>query len=172
MSVAGLEGDAWEEVHARLARLELRVEELDVSASFLGGAPGLGGLQEFASAEVAYPDLDSWVGDYFTRVYARPLGGEWRWCPSWVEHPEAAVRLDALWRSWETLRSDPGLGMSTWLRDHLDPQLTVLLGNRGPFARCSPTRHEPPVSLPLGHAGTGSGVGQAHPALEGPALPA
>ena len=168
MSVAGSGSEAWEEVNARLARLELRLEELNAPGLFLNDAPGLGGPQGLVTAEAAYPDLDSWVGDYFTRVYARPLGGEWRWCPSWVEHPEAAVRLDALWHSWEVLRSDPDLGMSTWLRDHLDPQLTILLGNRGPFARCSPTRHESPVPLPHCFPAA-SNAGLVDSAVEGPA---
>ncbi|MGV0111135.1 DUF4913 domain-containing protein [Arthrobacter sp. CP30] len=32
----------------------------------------------------------------------------------------AVSRLNALWRAWETLRLDPGTGMSDWWRIHAD----------------------------------------------------
>jgi hypothetical protein len=59
----------------------------------------------------------------------------------WVEHAEAVLRLEALWRSWETLRLDPNLGMATWLTNFLDPQLAALTAPQGTFAKCSPDRH-------------------------------
>jgi hypothetical protein len=34
--------------------------------------------------------------------------------------------------------------MATWLRDHLDHQLPVLLGRTGPFAMCSEDEHLEP----------------------------
>ncbi|MEJ7784942.1 MAG: DUF4913 domain-containing protein [Solirubrobacteraceae bacterium] len=39
-------------------------------------------------------------------------------------------RLEALWRSWEYLRLDGNLGISVWMRDHLDHHMAVQ-GRRG-----------------------------------------
>jgi hypothetical protein len=71
------------------------------------------------------------------------------WCPEWQRHSEAVVRLEALRRSWEHLRRDPTLGMSTWLRDHLDHHLPVLLAPDGPFRECTPGRRHNPSAQPL-----------------------
>lgn len=149
-----------DELAARLTRVEARLDELDDSeltinlASSAGAKPDMEGIASAGhgpedKVEPAYPDVERWVSEHFAPMYARPLGGEFRWCPSWWKHAEAISRLEALWRSWETLRLDPGLGMATWYRDHLDSQLTVLLGNRGPFALCSPDRHESMKALPV-----------------------
>jgi hypothetical protein len=80
-------------------------------------------------------------------TFGRPIGGEIRWCAQWREHAEAIGRLEALWRSWEALRLDPGMCMATWLTNYLDPQLAVLLGRGGPFAQCNVDRHERQVAL-------------------------
>src|SRR6266487_3193209 len=77
-------------------------------------------------------------------IRLRPLGGEYRWCLQWWQHAEAITRLTALWHSWEALRLEPGIGMATGLRDHLDHHLTVLLGRGGPFAQCSEDEHIEP----------------------------
>ncbi|MBC7593140.1 MAG: DUF4913 domain-containing protein [Kineosporiaceae bacterium] len=62
------------------------------------------------------------------------------WCPKWWLHPEAAYRLDSLWRSWESMRLDTALGTSRWIREHLDHHLPLLLSNSGPFKGCSITK--------------------------------
>jgi hypothetical protein len=64
-------------------------------------------------------------------------------------------RLTALWHSWEALRLQPGTGMATWLRDHLDHQLPVLLGRTGPFAMCSEDEHNDPRPAPARRAPPG-----------------
>ena len=89
----------------------------------------------------AFESLATWVEDYFAVVFTRSIGGEIRWCPQWRDHPEAVTRLEALWRSWETLRLDPNLGIATWLTTFLDPQLAALTGRSGPFAQCAADRH-------------------------------
>lgn len=104
-----------------------------------------------ADAEVpkpAYRSLETWVDEYFTVVFARPVGGEIRWCSQWGEHPEALTRLEALWRAWETLRLDPNLGIATWLTNYLDPQLVALTSRAGTFAQCTPDRHAGTAALP------------------------
>lgn len=136
--MTGASSERWQtEVDARLARLELRADEAEVADA------GLGARTSAATTDVQdYPDLDSWVRDYFCATFQRPLGGEFRWCSQWQEHREAVVRLDALWCSWKALRRDPALGMSTWFHQFLDPQLLVLLSARGPFVQCKPMSHE------------------------------
>jgi Domain of unknown function (DUF4913) len=91
-----------------------------------------------------YSGVEEWVTGHFLPMFRRPLGGEYRWCRQWWQHAEAITRLTALWHSWETLRLEPGTGMAVWLRDHLDHQLTVLLGRGGPFAQCSEDEHIDP----------------------------
>ncbi|RJK95924.1 DUF4913 domain-containing protein [Vallicoccus soli] len=127
-----------DEVLARLRRLELRLDELDaLAADYARQVP----------AGQAYDDVQAWVADFFAHHFVRPLGGEWRWCLRWQEHPEALSRLTALWRTWEVLRRDADLGMATWYRDYLDPQLATLLSSRGPFSLCSEERHALPGPL-------------------------
>ena len=82
--------------------------------------------------------------DYFLPMFRRTLGGEYRWCAQWWQHGEAISRLTALWHAWEVLRLQPGTGIGTWYRDHLDHQLPILMGARGPFYQCSETTHREP----------------------------
>ena len=42
------------------------------------------------------------------------------------------------------LRLQPGTGIAAWYRDHLDHQLPILMGARGPFCQCSETAHREP----------------------------
>lgn len=108
-----------------------------------------------ASAEATAPDeepaptpmyssVEQWVVGLFLPMFRRPLGGEFRWCRRWWQHAEAIARLTALWHTWEVLRLEPGTGMATWLRDHIDHQLPTLLGRTGPFAQCSEDEHIEP----------------------------
>ena len=119
--------------------------EADLADVQLGGPQPMQGATEAAPVpEPLYPNLDEWVREYFLPTFIRPLGGEYRWCAEWDDHAEAVGRLESLWRAWEVLRLDPGLGMAAWFAQHLDAQLPVLLGRSGPFAQCSPTRHSLP----------------------------
>ena len=88
-----------------------------------------------------YGGVEEWVNGQFLPMFRRPLGGEFRWCSQWWRHAEAITRLTALWHSWEVLRLEPGTGIASWLRDHLDHQLPVLLSRSGPFAQCSEDEH-------------------------------
>ena len=99
---------------------------------------------EAPQPQPVYDSVEAWVTGQFLPMYRRPLGGEYRWCSQWWQHAEAITRLTALWHSWEALRLEPGTGMAIWLREHLDHQLTVLLGRGGPFAQCSEDEHIEP----------------------------
>lgn len=99
--------------------------------------------------------LIGWVHRHVAAVIARPLRGEIKWCPRWWEHPEAVFRFEALRRAWTQLAPEAGVGMSVWIRDHLDPCLRELLSPLGPFADCSHnerfrtlTEHVPSPTLP------------------------
>lgn len=141
------EGWSADELAIKVADLEVRVAQLsneltDVTALMTDGS-GSGA----AARSPRYDSLDDWVVEYFAPTFGRAIGGETRWCAQWREHAEAIGRLEALWRSWEALRLDPAMGMATWLTNHLDPQLAVLLGRGGPFSQCSPDRHAPQSCL-------------------------
>lgn len=92
------------------------------------------------AGQLRYRSVQDWVAGHFSPIYVRPIGGAHRWCAQWWRHPEAIIRLEALWRSWETRRVQP-LGMEGWVREQLDHHLPQLMGPQGPFASCTPERH-------------------------------
>jgi hypothetical protein len=97
-----------------------------------------------------FGSLEEFVAVYLLPLYRRGVSGQGTtWCAEWWRHPEAWVRLDALWRSWEYLRLDPATGMSVWLRDHADPHMAVLLSADGPFRGCKPQEHARRPLAPL-----------------------
>jgi hypothetical protein len=134
------------DTEARFERVEARVVELDhVLAGGPVASPATSPAGD-AAATLFYPSLEAWVVGHFARVYARRHGGPMRWCRQWWQHAEAITRLEALWRSWETLRLEP-LGMDAWLRERLDHHLPHLMSAAGPFASCTPDKHTDPVDL-------------------------
>lgn len=88
--------------------------------------------------ELVYGNVVQFVEEYLLPLYRRKAT---TWCPQWWKHTEATVRLQALWLSWEQLRQDPALGLSVWLRDHLDHHMPILLANDGPLKGCKPAEH-------------------------------
>lgn len=147
-------GPGLAELDARLARLESSYEALEEALALPSPTTpadnGAGGQGK----EPLYPNVEAWVAGWFAPTFARRLGTV-RWCATWWAHAEAIVRLEALWRTWEALRLDPNLGMATWLRDHLDPQRLVLMGDGGPFQACEDAEHNPPPELPVTPAPAG-----------------
>ncbi len=95
-------------------------------------SPAAGDEQAFLPC---FGSLEEWVADVFAATYARRSTPTFRWCAQWWRHPEAIARLEALWRSWEALRTDPLLGIASWHASHLDQQLPIL---------SDPTRHFDP----------------------------
>ena len=94
-----------------------------------------------------FGSLLEFVVEHFGPVYARTTSPTVRWCASWWDHAEAIYRLEALWRTWELYRLEPRLGIASWLRDYLDPQLRELTNPAGPFASCTEDRHSPVKAL-------------------------
>ena len=109
-------------------------------------APPPGGAEEEPTAPF-FGSLLEFVVEHFGPVYARNTSPTVRWCASWWDHAEAIYRLEALWRTWELYRLEPRLGIASWLRDYLDPQLRELTNPTGPFASCTEDRHSPVKAL-------------------------
>ena len=97
------------------------------------------------------PDVQTWVEHVYAPTYIRKITQTQRWCPSWWAHPEAIVRLTALWRTWEAARaSEDDTAMADWVRAYLDAINPVLLAaDAGPFASCAPDRHSEQAPMPL-----------------------
>lgn len=89
------------------------------------------------AAELYFGSVDEFVREMIVPVFRRRVGDRspYRWAADWWRYPEAVIRLEALWRAWESLRQDPATGMSVWLRDHADHHLMILLSEQGPFAK-------------------------------------
>lgn len=139
--------DAPDEQGQRLEILEAAMHRLRAEVADLAGlvAPEIADVATgFGADTVTVPvftSVEDWVDQYWSVVFVRPVGGSVRWCEEWREHPEAVLRLEALWRSWETLRLDANLGMATWLTSFADAQVSALTSAAGTFASCSPVRH-------------------------------
>jgi hypothetical protein len=104
-------------------------------------------LDSAAAIATRYPTLGAWVDGWLLVVYRRPVRGrQLTWCPEWWQHPEARLRLTALWQTWEAMRLEPPFGIADWLRVHLDHHMPILLSPDGPFKGCSVEGHsERPV---------------------------
>lgn len=101
-------------------------------------------------AELFYGNVNEFVTDRFVYFVSSPSAASGRvWCPEWYRHAEALSRLDSVWRAWESLRWDGGLGMSNWWLHHADPHVRALLDPvTGPFVNCG-DGHRDPVPLPV-----------------------
>jgi Domain of unknown function (DUF4913) len=98
-----------------------------------------------------YQSLGEFAG-WLLDVYRRSTRGQARvFCPEWWKHPEAVARMDALWRAFEQLRQDPGIGMSVFWRDHADHHMSVLLDADGPFKGCEEGHSEHPLGPLVQH---------------------
>ncbi|MFZ4896417.1 DUF4913 domain-containing protein [Plantibacter sp. Mn2098] len=95
---------------------------------------------EEPAPELVFGSTEQWVTEWLVPSYRRylsPNGAQTTWCAHWWKHPEAVMRLEALWRAWEHLRLDGQTGMSVWWKDHADYHLAVLLSEGGPFRGCN-----------------------------------
>lgn len=105
------------------------------------------------ASETVHADVIDFFDQYFRHVYKRRVGvrNQYRWSARWWDIPEVVIRMDAIWRAWESLSSDPTVGMSTWFRDHADYHMGILLSPDGPMANAEdgnqhgdPLPHEAP----------------------------
>lgn len=104
------------------------IDQLRATAS----GPGPGAAPQ---AGRVYDSWTAWVDGWLvTRLSRHPH--RYRWCHRYVEHPEVAMRLEALWHAWEAQWPEP-LQRLGWLRDGLDHQLAVITSEDGPLRECS-----------------------------------
>lgn len=110
------------------AELEDDVDDVDQDAQ------GQGSAGDDGPPPLVYGSVDEFVREYLCHMYKRTLDSRnRRWAAEWWAYDEAVVRLEALWRAWEHLRQEPGLGMSTWWLEHADPHMAALFHQDGPF---------------------------------------
>ena len=113
-----------------------------------------------------FETVDEWVRCWLVPTWERRIAenasaeGRFKWVAEWWRHPEAVVRLEALWRAWEHLRLDPTTGMSVWLRDHADHHLPLLMSKYGPFRKSKDENNDgeplPYIAPPEGMFSTGT----------------
>lgn len=111
--------------------------------------------------ELYFGSVDEFVREYLRNVYRRRVDGRGTqrvWAAEWWKYPEAVIRLEALWRSWEKLRQDPSMGMSVWWRDHADHHMAVLLDPSGPFAKATGDENSNGPDEPLPYAAPPEGL--------------
>ncbi|MBT1003965.1 DUF4913 domain-containing protein [Paenarthrobacter sp. DKR-5] len=111
--------------------------------------PG-GGAGSDAGSEperkLVYPNAVEFFSDLLAPSYVRDVneGAAFAWCPEWYKHPEALIRMEAIWRAWEHLRLEPALGISVWYLNHADPHMRALMDTEGPFKKCAYDGHKSP----------------------------
>ena len=106
--------------------------------------------EELAVVEPLCADVETWVEHIYAITYVRKINQTQRWCAQWWAHPEAIIRLTALWRTWEAaLASVEDSAIADWLRTYFDALNPVLLADDGPFASCTADRHSEQRPLPL-----------------------
>lgn len=110
---------------------------------------------------------EQFVEKFLSPLICRRLGGAYTWCPEWWSHAEGILRITAMWETWEHFRHEGALGMSSWLLQHADPHLAVLMSkDGGPFSGCRPDKHS--ALEPLPHTPAPAGLWAA-PAFSDPA---
>src|SRR5687768_12098473 len=109
-------------------------DDVDVDTGDLLEAPAEP-ADDDTGTELYFASVDEFVREMVVPIFRRKVGDRspFRWPAEWWRHPEAVIRLEALWRAWEHLRLDPATGMSVWLRDHADHHLAILFSDYGPF---------------------------------------
>jgi len=123
-------------------------------AEELGADPQFETVQQFVTG---------WVMPFYVRDTANAV-----WCRQWWAHPEAALRLEALWEAYEGARaSKDGGAFAAWWRTQADHHLPLLYSpGEGPFRECDARAgtHTPQTPQPVDPAPRGTYVadGPAH----------
>lgn len=107
-----------------------------------GDTPADDGLEAEGQDGWCYASVHQWVADWALPTLGRTtLAGGQRWCHQWDAHPEAVLRLTLAWKTWERARHDP-TAYTSWLLDTWDRMWAALTAADGPFASCTPQRHD------------------------------
>ena len=117
-------------------------------AEELGADPQFETVQQFVTG---------WVMPFYVRDTANAV-----WCRQWWAHPEAALRLEALWEAYEGARaSKDGGAFAAWWRTEADHHLPLLYSPaEGPFRECDARAgtHTPQTPQPVDPAPRGTYV--------------
>ncbi|QIS24777.1 DUF4913 domain-containing protein [Nocardia terpenica] len=111
------------------------------SARIKGLRTGNGG----PTGQLKFANLREFCTKLLFEIFARDVADSsvHKWCPEWWKHPEAWVRLEAVWRAFERMTRDGGTGVGLWLIQHADPQMAKLFDPEGTFKYCDGVRgHE------------------------------
>ncbi|MGN2642249.1 DUF4913 domain-containing protein [Nocardia takedensis] len=108
-----------------------------------------------------FDTVQDFAEQYFFKLYMREVivRDEHRWCPKWWDHPEALVRMESIWRTWEHYRLQGPTGISLWLTNHADPHMQRMMDPEGPFIYCHARK---------GHLSQGNSVLRPLPHLPAP----
>ncbi|MHB2030018.1 DUF4913 domain-containing protein [Actinotignum timonense] len=89
-----------------------------------------------------YADEFEFFEKWLAPNYRRSINTGCTWCPLWWDHPEARVRMRAMWEAWEIYRFEkPVGGLAAWFTDVADPMMRVLLDPNHVFKGCTATTH-------------------------------
>jgi len=129
-------------------------------------AEELGADPQFWTVEQFVTD---WVMPFYVRDTANAV-----WCRQWWAHPEAALRLEALWEAYEgAVASKDGGAFAAWWRTEADHHLPLLYSPAdGPFRGCDAWAgtHAAQTPQPVDPAPAGTYVADG-PAHGGPTTP-
>ena len=102
--------------------------------------------EEDNSGSLYAKSVDEFVETFIRVHYETPIldvDGNIRWCSRWMDHPQAILIFEGLWRSYEEARAADMVnagGQSTmnYLVGHFYPMMDRITGTYGPFKRCTP----------------------------------
>lgn len=97
------------------------------------------GDEDASSPPTRFNDMYEFMNTIITPVFSRKLSersaAPVRWDPDWWRYPEAVLRADLMWRTFEVARAkqDPN-ELEAWLRVTVDHHMGILLnGTTGPM---------------------------------------
>jgi len=132
---------ARESASARLALVHRAEARASAVRSALRAVREAQGSECAGAAAERFVDVEDFVAHYLSPTVIRKMSGGVVWCPRWWAHPEAANRLWAMWRGYESARLQEGGSLSRWWVNQVDPHLEILLSDRGPFSECRKGQH-------------------------------
>ena len=93
-------------------------------------------------ADWAYLSSELWFDGWFRHAIAGRFDNEHRWCAQWWRHNPVVLRVEELWKAWESARlTDDPAALSSWWIGHADPTWRAITAEAGPLHLCNPREH-------------------------------
>lgn len=90
----------------------------------------------------AYPNCEKWFNGWFRHAIAGRFDNEHRWCAQWWRHNPVVLRVEEMWKAWESARlTDDPAALSAWWTGHADPHWRAITAEAGPLHLCNPREH-------------------------------